>query len=302
MPTEPHRLPSWLRVKTGKQSQSCATQQILREHGVCTVCESARCPNIGECFTRKSATFMLMGSVCTRDCRFCAVSHAEPGEVLAAPDPTEPARVANAAAQLGLEFVVVTSVTRDDIPDGGAYHFAATIGAIKKRLPAAGVEVLIPDFQGGEAALRAALAAGPTVLNHNVETVREMTRTLRPQADYNRSLQVLARAKANSPGVIVKSGFMVGVGETDAQIRGLLSDLAVAGCDIVTIGQYLQPTRSHLPADRYLPPKQFEHYADWARTAGIKQVSAGPFVRSSYCAGPLAAAVLDARPHARRPQ
>jgi len=279
-----------LRVKIGKQSQSAATRRLLRTHGVCTVCESARCPNIGECFSRATATFMLMGDTCTRHCRFCAVNHAAPGRQLPPLDSDEPRRVAEAAAELGLKFVVVTSVTRDDLPDGGAAHFAATIEAIQERLPEAGVEVLTPDFRGDEEALKVVLAAQPTVFNHNVETVREVSPTLRPQADHERSLQVLSTARRNSPDIAVKSGFMVGVGETDAQIKRLLTDLAQVGCDIVTIGQYLQPTRQHLPVDRYVPPEQFEQYADWARAAGINQASAGPFVRSSYCAGALAEA------------
>ncbi len=295
MAKQHHRVPSWLRVKIGKQSQSAATRRLLRAHGLCTVCETARCPNIGECFSRATATFMLMGDTCTRHCRFCAVNHAAPGRQLAPLDSDEPRRVAEAAADLGLKFVVVTSVTRDDLPDGGAAHFAATIKAIQERLPETGVEVLTPDFRGDEEALKVVLTAQPTVFNHNVETVREVSPTLRPQADHERSLQVLATVRTNSPYIVVKSGFMVGVGETDAQIEKLLTDLARVGCDIVTIGQYLQPTRQHLPVDRYVPPEQFEHYADWARAAGIKHVSAGPFVRSSYCAGTLAAAARDAR-------
>jgi len=286
-------LPSWLRVKVGKQGQSAATRRLLRAHGLCTVCESARCPNIGECFSRGTATFMLMGDTCTRHCRFCAVNHAAPDQQLAPLDPDEPARVAEAAAELGLKFVVVTSVTRDDLPDGGAAHFAATIHALQQRLPEVGVEVLTPDFRGDEEALEVVLAARPTVFNHNVETVREVSPPLRPQADYERSLQVLAAAGRNSPDIAIKSGFMVGVGETDAQIRRLLGDLAAVGCDIVTIGQYLQPTRHHLPVDRYVPPEQFEHYADWAKAAGINQASAGPFVRSSYHAAALAEAARD---------
>ncbi len=289
------RLPSWLRVKIGKQEQSRATQELLRRHALNTVCENARCPNIGECFSRHTATFMLMGETCTRHCRFCAVKHAALGEKLDPLDADEPRRVAEAAADLGLEFTVVTSVTRDDLADGGAAHFARTIRAMRERLPAAGVEVLTPDFQGDEEALDVVLAAEPTVFNHNVETVREMTSVLRPQADYERSLQVLTSAARNTSGTVVKSGFMVGVGETDGQLRCLLDDLGQAGCDIVTIGQYLRPTRQHLPVDRYVPPEQFDEYAQWARAAGIAQVSSGPFVRSSYRAGELASAVHESR-------
>lgn len=285
-----HRLPDWLRVKVGKEAQGGQTRQLLRAHGVCTVCESARCPNIGECFERQTATFMLMGDTCTRHCRFCAVRHVGPNEQPPALDPDEPQRVADTAAHMGLRFVVVTSVTRDDLRDGGAEHFAATIRAIKKTVPDAGIEVLIPDFLGSEAALQVVLDAEPTVLNHNMETVREVSPVLRPQADYDRSLQVLAAARGNGKDVITKSGFMVGVGETDAQIRGLLGDLAHVGCDIVTIGQYLQPTGRHLPVDRYVPPEGFDQYAQWAAEAGIQHVAAGPFVRSSYHADTLAKA------------
>jgi len=289
------RMPEWLRVKVGKQKQSRTTQRLLRRHGLNTVCENARCPNIGECFSHHTATFMLMGETCTRNCRFCAVNHAAPGEKLGPLDADEPRRVAEAAADLGLQFTVVTSVTRDDLVDGGAAHFAHTIRALRKRLPAGGVEVLTPDFQGDEEALEAVLAAGPTVFNHNVETVREMTPILRPQADYERSLQVLTRAARNNGDTVVKSGFMVGVGESDEQLRYLLDALGRAGCDIVTIGQYLQPTRQHLPVDRYVAPEQFDEYARWAQAAGIREVSSGPFVRSSYHAGELASAVLKSR-------
>jgi len=223
------------------------------------------------------------------------VQHAGAGEALEPLDADEPGRVAAAAADLGLEFVVVTSVTRDDLPDGGAAHFAGTIGAIRERLPAAGVEVLTPDFQGDAEALEAVLAARPTVFNHNVETVREMTPVLRPQANYERSLQVLGNAARNTEGTVVKSGFMVGVGETDGQLRCLLEELGQAGVEIVTIGQYLRPTRQHLPVDRYVLPEQFDEYAQWARAAGITEVRSGPFVRSSYRAGELASAVHKSR-------
>lgn len=286
------RLPEWLRVKVGKQAAAQPTGELLRRRHLCTVCQSARCPNIGECFTRGTATFMLMGDVCTRDCRFCAVSHSS--GPLPPLDPDEPGRVARTAAEMGLDFVVVTSVTRDDLPDGGAAHFAATINAIRDALPAARVEVLTPDFLGDQNAIDLVLAARPTVFNHNVETVRELAPVLRPQADHSRSLQVLSHANRNWPGAIVKSGFMVGVGETDDQVRQLLDELAAAGCQIVTIGQYLQPTRRHHPVDRYVHPDQFETYARWAEQAGITEVSAGPFVRSSFRAADSAAAVLSA--------
>lgn len=284
-------LPDWLRVKVGKQAASESTRELMERRRLCTVCQSARCPNIGECFAAGTATFMLMGNACTRDCRFCAVPHA--AGPLPPPDPDEPERVAEAAAEMGLSFVVITSVTRDDLPDGGAAHFAAAIEAVRHLLPAAGIEVLTPDFLGDEAALRSVLNARPTVFNHNVETVRELSAVLRPQADHSRSLQVLAHASGNCPGVVIKSGFMVGVGETDSQVQRLLDELAAAGCRIVTIGQYLQPTRRHHPVSRYVHPDQFETYAQWAKQAGIVEVSAGPFVRSSYRAAESAAAALN---------
>ena len=295
MSQDPHRLPDWLRVKIGKDSQGQQTRTLLRNHGVCTVCESARCPNIGECFSRQTATFMLMGEICTRHCRFCAVRHARPSDTLDRLDPDEPQRVADTAAHLGLRFVVVTSVTRDDLPDGGAAHFAATIDAVHQTLPQAGIEVLTPDFQGDISALQVVLDAGPTVFNHNVETVREVSPLLRPEADYDRSLQVLAAAAGNGSDIVIKSGFMVGVGETDQQVRTLLDDLAQVGCDIVTIGQYLQPTRHHLPVARYVHPDIFDRYAEWAVDAGIRHVAAGPFVRSSYRADSLAKAARTSR-------
>ncbi len=286
------RLPDWLKVKVGKQAAAQSTRELVDGRRLCTVCQSARCPNIGECFSRGTATFMLMGDVCTRDCRFCAVRHSTTGP--APLDPDEPRRVAEAAAYMGLDFVVVTSVTRDDLPDGGAGHFATTIRAIRELRPEAGIEVLTPDFKGDTRSVDTVIAARPTVFNHNVETVREMSGVLRPQADHSRSLQVLSYANGNWPGVVVKSGFMVGVGETDEQVRELLGQLAAAGCHIVTIGQYLQPTRRHHPVDRYVHPDQFAAYARWAEEAGIIEVNAGPFVRSSYRAAASAAAALNA--------
>lgn len=289
----PKRLPDWLRVKIGKRDKALATTEILRDYHLCTVCEQARCPNIGECFRNRTATFMLMGDVCTRNCRFCAIDHVGPDKPLAPLDPDEPQRIARASEKMGMKYIVVTSVTRDDLPDGGAEHFARTIRALQRTIPDGGVEVLTPDFRGDVEALATVLEAEPTVFNHNVETVREMAPALRPQADYDRSLQVLLNAAEKFPDVVTKSGFMVGVGETDAQIQQLLNDLAAVKCRIVTIGQYLQPTRKHHPVDRYVPPEQFDVYAEWARRAGIPHVSSGPFVRSSYHAASLAEAALQ---------
>ena len=277
------RLPSWLRVKTGKAHLCCETRQLVANHALHTVCDSARCPNIGECYSSQTATFLIMGAVCTRNCRFCAVAHGQPEPLEA----DEPRRLAEASMNLGLDYVVVTSVTRDDLEDGGAGHFAATIAA----LHAAGlseVEVLTPDFQGDRAALLTVLGALPTVFNHNVETVRRLCPTVRPQARYERSLQVLADARELAPDILRKSGFMVGLGETDEEIAGLLGDLHEAGCQILTIGQYLQPSRHHLPIQRYVEPERFDEYARQAREIGIHHVLAGPFVRSSYRAAEVA--------------
>ncbi len=278
----PRRLPPWLRVKTGKAQLSRRTRELVHSYGLHTVCEAARCPNIGECYARNTATFMILGDVCTRNCAFCAISHGEPQP----PDPQEPMRVAQAAAALGLKYVVITSVTRDDLPDGGAGYFAATISAIRSRLPQARVEVLTPDFQGDLQALHIVLAARPDVFNHNVETVRRLQPLIRPQADYDRSLKVLQAAA--EAGMRTKSGLMVGLGETEAELQQTLEDLARVGVSIVTIGQYLQPTRRHLPVARYVAPEEFDRFAAMARQAGIERALCGPFVRSSYRAAECA--------------
>lgn len=277
------RLPPWLRVKTGKARLCTETRQLVADHALHTVCDSAHCPNIGECYSNQTATFLIMGSVCTRNCGFCAVGHGAPGAL----DAQEPQRLAEASMNLKLDFVVVTSVTRDDLEDGGAGHFAATIAALHQAgLPE--VEVLTPDFQGDREALLTVLQAQPTVFNHNIETVRRLCPTVRPQAQYDRSLQVLRDARELAPGVIRKSGFMVGLGETDEEISELLGDLYEAGCQVLTIGQYLQPSRHHLPIQRYVEPERFDDYARQAREIGIRHVLAGPFVRSSYRAAEVA--------------
>lgn len=288
------RLPDWLRVKTGKATQCAETRALLAAHGLNTVCENAQCPNIGECYSSQTATFLIMGRTCTRNCGFCAVHPGTPGPL----DPEEPQRVARAAAELGLDYVVVTSVTRDDLPDGGAAHFAATIAALRTH-SAAQVEVLIPDFGGDRRALATVLEAGPCVLNHNVETVRRLAPTVRPQADYEQSLQVLRDSAELAPEIIRKSGFMVGLGETDAEIQELLRDLCDAGCQLLTIGQYLRPSRHHLPVTRYVPPEQFAEYARQGLALGFEEVVSGPFVRSSYRAAEAARA-LAARRQASR--
>jgi lipoic acid synthetase len=251
---------------------------LLRERSLNTVCEEARCPNLGECFTRGTATFMLLGDRCTRRCGYCSVSTARP----LPPDPEEPARVAEAAVRMGLRYVVLTSVNRDDLADGGAAHFASTVRAVRGALPGAGIEVLVPDFKGDREALRAVLEAAPEVFNHNIETVPRLFPRLRPQGRYDLSLEVLQEAKRIRPGQTTKSGLMVGLGERDEEIAPVLSALRAAGVDIVTIGQYLRPSREHEPVHRYLEPGAFRGLEDEARAIGFPTVYSGVFVRSSF--------------------
>ncbi len=278
------RVPRWLVPARPKRPELARLGLKLKGMGVHTVCQSARCPNVGECFGRGSAAFMILGNVCTRNCGFCAIDHGMPAAV----DPEEPSRVAEAAAMLGLHHVVVTSVTRDDLSDGGARQFAATVEAVRELLPNAGVEVLVPDFGGRSEALGLVMAARPDVLNHNVETVSRLYPRVRPQADYSRSLGLLQEAGRMAPAALVKSGFMVGLGEDDGEIGALLRDLRIAGVEAVTIGQYLQPTQRHLPVGRYVEPEAFERYAAAARRMGFAHVLSGPLVRSSYHAAEAA--------------
>ncbi len=272
------RLPSWLKVKAPKGPRLRATKAVLERLCLHTVCESAKCPNIGDCFARRMATFMILGNVCTRNCTFCAVEHAGPEPL----EPTEPERVAAAAAELALRHVVITSVTRDDLPDGGAHHFVRTIHAVRRRLPEASIEVLTPDFVGREENIAAVADAGPDVYNHNVETVPRLYDRVRPQAQYSRSLHLLEYVKQNHPASFTKSGIMVGLGETDAEVVDVLRDLRAVGCDSITIGQYLRPSPRHLPVERYVPPEQFAEYATTATELGFRHVASAPFVRSSY--------------------
>jgi lipoic acid synthetase len=251
---------------------------LLREGSLHTVCEEARCPNLGECFSRGTATFMLLGDRCTRRCGYCSVGTAKP----LPPDAGEPERVAQAAVRLGLRYVVLTSVNRDDLEDGGAAHFAATLAAVHRALPEAGVEVLTPDFKGDRSALATVLRAQPTVFNHNIETVPRLFRHLRPQGRYARSLEVLEAARAIRPDVPTKSGLMLGLGETDEEVLAVLADLRASGVSILTLGQYLRPTREHEPVHRYLPPEAFTRLEHEARAIGFPTVYAGVFVRSSY--------------------
>ncbi len=277
------RKPPWLkrRLPTGPiYGTVCHT---IGARGLHTVCQEAQCPNQWECFSNNTATFLILGARCTRRCQFCAVAHGPQGP----PDPGEPARLAAAAAEMGLEYVVVTSVTRDDLADGGAGAFAATIRAIRSRLPRALVEVLIPDFQGSTEALAVVLDARPDVLNHNLETVPRLYATVRPEADYLRSLALLQASRVRAPSIPTKSGLMLGLGETDAEIRQSLKDLAAAGCRMVTLGQYLQPTPAHLPVAAFVTPEVFEGWRREALAMGFAQAACGPLVRSSYQAREL---------------
>jgi lipoic acid synthetase len=251
---------------------------LMREQGLHTVCEEARCPNIGECWEERTATFMILGDVCTRRCGFCAVSHGRPSWE----DWGEPDRVARTVAGLGLEHVVVTSVNRDDLADGGAEIFARTIGAIRREAPRCRVEVLIPDFQGSEVALGAVLAARPDVLNHNVETVPRLYREVRPGSRYERSLELFDRARRHPTHPVTKSGVMLGLGETAAEVADTLRDLRAVGVQLLTLGQYLRPSAAHLPVLRYVPPEEFRALAALGEGLGFRHVEAGPLVRSSY--------------------
>ena len=283
--------PPWLRRSLPRGSKSRAIHALIRGNRLHTVCEEALCPNMGECFSRGTATFLILGSVCTRSCRFCAIAHGKP----VPPDPKEPARVAGAVREMGLDYVVVTSVTRDDLPDGGASHFTETILAVREESPEARVEILIPDFQGNHRALFSVISARPDVLNHNIETVPRLYGVVRPEASYRRSLALLEKVKKESPKMPVKSGLMLGLGETSEEISRTLSDLVHAGCDIVTLGQYLQPSKRNLPVDRFVPPHEFDEWRETALGMGFAGVVSGPLVRSSYKAGELYRTVAEKR-------
>lgn len=272
------RLPDWIKTKSFTGIHN--TKQILRGHGLSTVCEEARCPNIGMCFSKPTATFMILGSRCTRNCGFCSVESAFP---LPAdpPEADEPRRVASAARDMGLKYVVITSVTRDDLPDGGASHFANTVRAVREFLPNTGIEVLTPDFEGEIEALRTVLDAGPDVFNHNVETVPRLYPFVRPQADYERSLNVLKNAGEIAPHIPTKSGLMAGLGETFEEVVSVIRDLHNAGCDYLTIGQYLRPSKENLPVVEYVIPEMFERYGGIALSMGFKAVASAPLARSS---------------------
>jgi lipoyl synthase len=278
-PAPPARLPAWLKRQLPRGNGNFFTQTLLHDLRLETVCENARCPNRPECWSRRTATFMILGNVCTRPCGFCSVPKGEPLHV----EGDEPERVAEAAARLGLKHVVITSVTRDDLPDGGAGHFARCIAAVRSRLPGVAVEVLTPDFLGDPAAIDTVIAANPDVFNHNIETVPRLYRVARGRAEYGRSLGLLGRVKRAAPHIVTKAGLMLGVGETVDELFDVLADLRAVRCDVLTLGQYLAPTLKHsIPVARYVPPAEFDALADKARLMGFTQVAAGPFVRSSY--------------------
>ncbi|HWQ77826.1 MAG TPA: lipoyl synthase [Anaerovoracaceae bacterium] len=276
--------PDWLKIKYAGSGQSGRFEEIaemIKSLQLHTVCEEANCPNALECFSKQTATFMILGNVCSRNCRFCNVTGGKPLPV----DPQEPANVAEAARKLGLKYVVVTSVTRDDLPDGGASQFAKVIHALKEISDDIAVEVLTPDFQGDIDALSAVVNAKPKVINHNVETIERLYPLVRPEANYKRSLEFISRVKKLDPDIFSKSGFMVGLGETKDEVEKLLRDLCEHGCDIVTIGQYLQPTAQHYPVQEYVHPDVFRMYKEMGLEMGFRFIASAPFVRSSYQAG-----------------
>jgi lipoic acid synthetase len=271
--------PAWLKVTLGKQDKVDALKQLLRSHKLHTVCEEAACPNLPECFAKGTATFMIMGDRCTRRCAFCDVAHGRPLPL----DPEEPANLAKALQHMGLRYIVITSVDRDDLLDGGASHFAACIQEIREKLPAITIEILVPDFRGRLAlALEHLSVALPDVLNHNIETVPRLYKAMRLGSDYQGSLDLLKEFKARHPKIPTKSGIMLGLGETDEEVHQVLRDLRAHDCDLLTIGQYLQPSSYHAPVLRYVTPEQFTAWGQLARELGFRNVASGPLVRSSY--------------------
>lgn len=272
------RHPEWIKVRAPGGEGFAATKRVVRSLDLHTVCEEAHCPNLAECWGHRTATFMLLGDVCTRNCGYCAVAHGRPLAV----DPHEPEKVAEGVERLGLRHVVVTSVDRDDLPDGGAGHFAATAAAIKRRLPSCTVEVLTPDFKGNLEALAIVVDSPIDVFNHNTETVPRLYKLARPGGKYDRCLGLLDAAKRRRPALRTKTGLMLGLGEEREEVVEVLHDLVGVGCDVLTLGQYLQPTRQHLPIARYLSPEEFVALGDLARGLGFRHVESGPLVRSSY--------------------
>ena len=277
-PTKSPRRPPWLKVRLKTGPNYLELKSMMRKMSLNTVCEEANCPNIFECWQNRTATFMILGDVCTRACRFCAVTSGKPTWN----DPLEPERVARAVQKMNLSHVVITSVARDDMPDGGASAFAQVIAKTRELNPETRIEVLIPDFAGSESSLDTVLAAGPDILNHNIETVARLQKTVRSRATYERSLQLLERAKTKSPDKLTKSGMMLGVGEQVEEVIRTMQDLHDVGCDILTIGQYLRPSESHLPITRYYTPQEFAELKEEGLKIGFRHVESGPLVRSSY--------------------
>jgi lipoyl synthase len=286
-PSPARRLPAWLKRPIPATGGMYFTRDLIGELGLETICESARCPNRSECWTRRTATFMILGEVCTRPCGFCAVKRGHPEAVAL----DEPDRLAEACARLGLKHVVITSVTRDDLPDGGAEHFRRCVLAVRARTGAT-IEVLTPDFDGRPEAIEVVLSAEPEVFNHNLETVARLQQTVRRKSQYSVSLRVLELAKRLRPTVRTKSGLMLGLGETTEELLETLADLRAIGCDFLTLGQYLQPSPRHLPVERYLPPEEFDELGRLARALGFAEVASGPMVRSSYHADEMARTTL----------
>lgn len=272
------RKPEWLKVKIGRNSCASEVSGILKKHKLNTVCSEAGCPNMGECFSRGTATFMILGTNCTRNCKFCKVTKTEPDCV----NEEEPRAIAEAIKEMGIKHTVITSVTRDDLPDGGAGHFAKCITEIRNISPEVTIEVLIPDFQGNIESLKKVVNARPDIINHNVETVPELYSAIRPMAIFERSLELLKRVKELDGAMFTKSGFMVGLGEKEEQVTKLLQSLREVDCDVITIGQYLQPSRAHIAVVEYVTPEQFKKYEETAKKMGFKYVASGPLVRSSY--------------------
>ena len=289
VPASPTRKPPWIKVKAPGGENYVRIKQLMRTLGLHTVCEEARCPNIGECWDHEAATFMILGDVCTRNCAYCAVAHGTPQAF----DPLEPVRLAEAVETLGLQHVVITSVDRDDLPNGGAEAFAGCVTEIRKRQPETTVEVLIPDFKGSETALRIVLAARPAILNHNLETVERLYRMARPGGRYDRALELLARARAIAPEGLTKSGIIVGMGEEWDELLQAMGDLRRSDVNILTVGQYLRPSDAHLPVARFYPPEDFAELARIGRAMGFTHVQASPLTRSSYHAWEQARAASD---------
>lgn len=289
----PLRKPEWIRVRAGDNAETTRIKRLLRDNGLHSVCEEAACPNLGECFSHGTATFMIMGDICTRRCPFCDVAHGRPQPL----NEDEPAHLAQTIAAMGLRYVVVTSVDRDDLRDGGAGHFAACIQAIREHTPATRIEILVPDFRGRvPVALQALAASPPDVFNHNLETVPRLYRQARPGADYFGSLRLLQQFKAAHPGVPSKSGLMLGLGESMEEVEQTLRDLREHDCEMLTLGQYLQPSRDHLPVARYVTPEEFADLAEMAKKLGFSSVASAPLVRSSYHADAQAAHLYPPSP------